>query len=111
MLFIWVAQDGVVRMITLVFCVLTGGPRSQSGITGDGSRVVIYTAITRITLQRAAATAKSGWEKRRYVSIWGGGHGEAEMRGREVTASGRNRGGSSVKAFAVVATICTPIGM
>lgn len=67
-------------MIAFILDVLTGGPRRQSGITGDSSRVVIYAAITGITLQRAAATTKSGWEKRGYVSIWGGGHGEVEVR-------------------------------
>ena len=83
----------------------------QSGITGGSSRVVIYAAIAGITLQRAAATAESGWVKRGYVSIWGGGHSEAEVRGWEVAARSRNGGRSSVKTLAVIATICTPIGV
>ena len=98
-------------MIALVFRVLSGGPMGQSGVTGDSTWVVIYAAITGVILKRTTATAKRGWEKRRNVSIWGGRHGGADVRGGEGAARGRNGRGSSVKTFAAVATICTPIGM
>ena len=61
-------------------------------------------------MEGAAATAESSWEECRYVSVWSRRHGEAEMRGGEVTAGGRYGWGSSVQTFAVVATVCTPIG-
>ena len=54
--------------------------------------------------------AKSGWEERGYVSIWGGGHGESEVRRGEVATGGRYRRRSSVLTLAVVAAICTAIG-
>lgn len=50
MLLIWVEQGGVVRVLALVFRVLTGGPSRQCGVTGDSSRVVIYAAIAGVTL-------------------------------------------------------------
>lgn len=72
--------------------------------------MVIYVSVTGVILERSAAAAESGWEKCGYVSIWGRGHGGADMRGGEVTASGRCGWGGSVQTFAVVATVCTPIG-
>jgi len=58
--------------------------------------VVIYVAIAGVILERAAAAAESGWEESGYVSIWCPRHGEAEVGGGEVAASGGYGWGGSV---------------
>ena len=72
--------------------------------------MVVYVPITGVILERPAAAAESDWEECGYLSVRGGGHGEADVGGRGVAARGRYGWGGSVEAFAVVAAICTSIG-